>query len=230
MRSTATSSSSATICRIAARPPVPRSTFPVNTVTVLSAWIARKGSTWSGATVLPRYRSVGHAVDGRADAAWPAARRGAWTPSPSPTTRAPPVPRNARRVMNAISRAPHRRSGAHHRADHPDVAPAPAEVAGERLLHVGLRGPAILLQKGAGRHDHAHGAVPALRRLLRDERRLNRIRPLGRAEPLDRDDRAADGAAHRYRARADGLAVEMDGARAALAEPASELRPGQPEV
>ena len=65
MRSMATSSSSATICRIAARPPVPRSTFPVKTVTVLSAWIARKASTWSGATVLPRYRSVVQAVGGR---------------------------------------------------------------------------------------------------------------------------------------------------------------------
>ena len=54
IRSMGTSSSSATICRIAARPPVPRSTLPVKTVTVLSACIARKASTWSGATVLPR--------------------------------------------------------------------------------------------------------------------------------------------------------------------------------
>src|SRR5262249_5625786 len=141
-----------------------------------------------------------------------------------------PAPRNARRVIGAMSRPSHRRGSAHHRADHTDVATTAAEVAGQRLLHLGLRGPAILLEKGLRRHDHAHGAVPALLRLLRDERRLDRVRALGRAEPFDRGDRAADGAAHWYRARADGLAVEMDGARAALAEPAPELRPGQSEV
>jgi hypothetical protein len=45
IRSMGTSSSSATIWRIAARCPVPRSTLPVKRVIVSSAWIARNAST-----------------------------------------------------------------------------------------------------------------------------------------------------------------------------------------
>ncbi len=196
-----TSSSSATIWRIAARPPVPRSTLPVKTVTVLSAWIARKASTWSGATVLPRYRSAGQPAAGALAAACAAAGRADRPPSPSPTTSAPPAPRNVRRVIGVILGSSHRARGAHHRPDHPDVAPASAEVPRQRLLDLGLGRPAVLLEKRPRGHDEARGAVAALRGLLRDERRLDRIRPLGRAEPLDRRDLAADGRADGRRRR-----------------------------
>src|SRR5437764_3253765 len=86
-RSSGTDNSSAAICAMAVWMPVPRSTFPENTVTLPLESIARKPSTWSAATVL----------SGIAGAAAP--------PSPTAklTTSAPPVLRNARRDSSAVS-------------------------------------------------------------------------------------------------------------------------------
>ena len=79
-------------------------------------------------------------------------------------------------------------------------------------------------------HHHAVGAVAALRRLLGDERRLHRVRPLGTAEAFGGDDAAAGSVAELHRARAHRRIVEQHRARSALAEAAAELRGVQAEV
>ena len=53
-RASGTDNSSAAICVIAVRSPVPRSTLPEKTVTLPLASMATKPSTWSSATVLTR--------------------------------------------------------------------------------------------------------------------------------------------------------------------------------
>ena len=74
------------------------------------------------------------------------------------------------------------------------------------------------------RHHDAVDAVAALRRLLVEERLLQRMRALGRAQPLDRRDRAARRRPERRVARLDGVAVHEHGARAAVAAAAAEAR------
>ena len=56
---------------------------------------------------------------GALGAACAAAGRAARPPSPSPTTSAPPAPRNVRRVIGVILGSSHRARGAHHGPDHP---------------------------------------------------------------------------------------------------------------
>src|SRR5688572_6305595 len=101
---------------------------------------------------------------------------------------------------------------------------AAAEHAGERLLQLRVGGARIPVEQRLGAEDHAAEAEAALHGLLVDEGLLYRVRLLGRAEPLERGDvRAADGL-HRRDAGPRRLAVDDDGAGAALAEPAPELR------
>ena len=68
------------------------------------------------------------------------------------------------------------------------VGAAAAEIAGERLAHVGFGRLRLAVEQLLGRHDHAVDAVAALRRLLVDEGLLQRVRLLERAEPLERGD------------------------------------------
>ena len=77
---------------------------------------------------------------------------------------------------------------AQHRAHDAVVRPAPTEVAVERRAHVRVARIGIAPQQGGGRDQDAGQAVAALARLLGDEGPLQRMRPLRRAEALDRDD------------------------------------------
>src|SRR5262249_26997390 len=74
-------------------------------------------------------------------------------------------------------------------------------------------------------------AIAALRGLRLDEGFLHRMRALRRAEPLERDDLLLRiDARQRRHARAHRLAVDMDRAGAALAEPAAEAWPLEREI
>src|SRR5437588_3689786 len=216
MRSGGTSSSSPTIWRIAMRPPVPMSTLPTKIVTEPSAWTARYESTTSGASGLPRNRSALGTL-------WAIARR----PSRKATTSSPPVARKARR--ESIS-APSLGGGAQHRANDARVAPAAAEVASQRLPHLLLARARGVREQRARGHHHAGRAVAALRGLLGDERRLDGIGPIVRAEPLDGHDVLADDRARGRVARAHRPPIDEDRAGAALREAAPEFRAAQPEV
>ena len=74
------------------------------------------------------------------------------------------------------------------RAQHPRVREAPAQHARQRLPDLRLGRLRILIQERLGRQDDAAQAEPALRRLLVDERLLERVRLLGRAEAVERRD------------------------------------------
>jgi len=131
--------------------------------------------------------------------------------------------RKSRRLVSAndiVSRG--RR--AHDGADDSQMGPAPAEVAGERLLDVGFTRVLAGGQEGRGLHDHAVDAVAALHGLLVDEGLLYGMRTLRRAETFQRDDLLRPDRRERHHARAHRLAVEMHRAGTALREAAAEAR------
>src|SRR6185436_383651 len=101
---------------------------------------------------------------------------------------------------------------------HPRVDEAAAEDTGERLLHFGIGRLRVLIEKRLGGEDDAVEAEAALCRLLGDERPLDRVRALDRAEPFERRDLGAGGGAHRCHARTYGAAADDHRARAALPE------------
>src|SRR5712691_6831424 len=237
MRSRGTSSSSPASWRMAMRPPVPMSTLPTKMVTEPSACTARNESTASGASGLPRKRSAPGSV-------WPAARPR--PSSPRPTIRTPPAARKLRREMlpaflsasprsrrlrSAISApARGRGGGAEDRANHAGVAATAAEVPNEGLPYLLLVGAGRAREEGARGHDHAGRAIPALRRLLRDECRLEPIGTVGRAQALDGDDLLTDHRARGGHARADRAPGDEHGAGAALGEAAAEAGARQPKI
>jgi hypothetical protein len=93
-----------------------------------------------------------------------------------------------------------------------------------------LRRFRIALEQRLRAHDHAGDAVAALRGLVLDERALQRPGMLGGAEAFDRAHVARTDRGDRHQAREGRLAVDDDGAGAALAEPAAELRAVQVQV
>src|SRR5258708_4810329 len=105
---------------------------------------------------------------------------------------------------------------------------AAAFEAGEPGTDLGIARMRIVGEERGRRHDPAIDAVAALRHLLVDPGLLELMRLLRRAEPGERRDLAAGRRRDRGDAGADGAAVEMDGAGAALREAAAEalwLRP-----
>src|SRR5262245_43866907 len=140
---TGTPSSSATTCMNAVSEPVPMSTWPVKTVTVLSGWIAIHESSWP--------KSITGNAPPTADFALraPAARVTAATEPArlKPTISPPPPLTNALRervfsVARAVMSLPSLR---HHgrclldRLDDPRLRAAPAQMAVERDLDLALR-------------------------------------------------------------------------------------------
>ena len=71
------------------------------------------------------------------------------------------------------------------------VREAAAEHAGHRLLDLGVARLRVLIEERLRREDDAVQAEAALRRLLVDERLLNRMRLLDGAEPFERRDLGA---------------------------------------
>ena len=89
------------------------------------------------------------------------------------------------------------------------------------LLQVRFR---RLIEQRLRRHDHAVGAIAALRGLLGDEGRLEGVGLLGRAQSLESRNRAARGLPHRSDAGARGFSLDQNRASPALSEPATEFR------
>src|SRR5262249_35175511 len=77
----------------------------------------------------------------------------------------------------------------HDGAYHPHVRATAAEIAIERRTHVRLGRLRLVREQCRSAHDDAARAIAALRHLLLDERRLQRMRLAYRAEPLERRDR-----------------------------------------
>src|SRR5689334_16305001 len=87
-----------------------------------------------------------------------------------PTTRAPVPLRNERRdVMSDASPLRHRGRCALDGANDGQVAATPAQVVGQTLADVRFARRRVVVQQNHGLHDHAVGAVAALRGLLVDE-------------------------------------------------------------
>src|SRR5262249_49970989 len=101
------------------------------------------------------------------------------------------------------------------------MCPAAAEVSVQRRADLGLARPRLLLQQCRRRHDHAADAVTALGGLLGEERLLEGMETLARAQALQRRHGLAD-RGHRRDARLHGAVAAVDGARAALGEATSE--------
>src|SRR5207237_9690693 len=111
-----------------------------------------------------------------------------------------------------------------HGAEEPHVGARPAEVARGRRANLALGRAWVLCQQGRRGHDDAVDAVATLHRLLLEERLLERMGLLDRAESLERRDGTADRCRHWGDAGADSVAVQVDGAGAALREAATEAR------
>src|SRR4029079_1681741 len=218
--STSMPSSSAAICGMAIRSPCPRSTLPQNSVTVPSPLTASKAST----SLESRIRFATAALCARPRVGSPA--------SAKPTVIAPPLRMARREKLRVLtgafmSASP---SGCRHaRAQPPHVGAATAQVAVECRADVRLARLLVALQERGSAHDHSVCAVAALRDLLIDEGGLQRMRLFRRAEPFERDDRLSLRVGDRDLARPDRGAVDHDGAGAALAKSAAELRGGQAE-
>src|ERR1700742_2756281 len=220
-RASDTSSSSDTSCMVVVITPVPSSTLPVWMTTVPSPLMASHESICFGSTSAGPIFWLSICANARCGCS----RRG----SVALTTIAPVPARNVRRLtMAAISGL--RLGRGLDRLDDPEVRPAPAQVRVHGLLDLVLGGARIALEERVRGHDHAVGAVAALRGLVLDERRLHLARLLGGPEALERRDLLALHRARRRDARADRLAVRLHGACAALREAAAEARAVQPQL
>jgi len=117
-----------------------------------------------------------------------------------------------------------------HRASDPRVAAAPAHVRFQRRGDLAVTGVGVGSQQRCGPQRHARRAIPALRRPLRRQRPLDRVKSSAARKPLDGGDRPArhlsqDGLAGQHR----DTVVEY-GAGAALALAAAGFRAGQAEI
>ena len=110
------------------------------------------------------------------------------------------------------------------------VVRAAADVARHALPDVILGGIRGSRDDRLGRHQLSRRAESALRAIAGDERLLKRIQPAVFSEPFDRRHGAGVGPDGELTARVDRDAVEMHGARAALAAIAPNLGPRQVEV
>src|SRR5262245_22472588 len=227
----ATSSSSATSCVVVVMTPVPSSTFPVKTVTLPSPCTASHESICFGSTSAgPIGKSPG-----APNAAFGLRSRGV----PIATNMAPVPVRNARRLKRrgwvassviVLASSRHRLRRGPDGRDDPEMRPAAAEPRRHRLLDLFLGRVRVPLQERRRGHDHPVRAVAALCRLVVDERLLDRMRLLDRAEAFERGHGLVRRGQCRRDARPDRLVAEVDGAGSALGEPAAEARPVQVEL
>src|SRR5262249_8171597 len=111
------------------------------------------------------------------------------------------------------------------RLDDAQMAAAPAQVVHQGLLDVGFLRMGIAVEQRLRRHDHAIGAVAALRRLLVEKGLLQRVKRCRRGQTLERGYLRTFGARDWSHARARGGTVNDARASAALAQAAAKLRP-----
>ena len=87
-----------------------------------------------------------------------------------------------------------------------------------------------MLVEGGARHDHAGGAEAALERLRIEKGLLHRVQLVAVGQPLDGGDLVVRAAEGRHEAGVIWLAVEPDGAGAAIALVAALLHAEKTEV
>ncbi len=97
------------------------------------------------------------------------------------------------------------------------ISGAPAQIALQGLRDLPARGLQRPVEQGLGGHEHPGRAVAALDCAGFDEGGLQRVQPLGSAEPLDGLHAPARDLPDGRQAGADGLSVEEHGAGPALA-------------
>src|SRR2546423_6624962 len=123
----------------------------------------------------------------------------------------------------------HRGGDIHHRADDLVVSGAPAQIAGQPVADLGLRGVGLLLEQRLAGHEKARRADAALERGIFQEALLQRMQRLALGHALDRLDPAPADLAAKDEARADQPAVERDAAGATVARATAFLAAGQME-
>src|SRR5207248_7983587 len=114
------------------------------------------------------------------------------------------------------------------RLDDVVVAGAAAEVALEPHADLLLRRVGVALEQLLGRHDHAGRAEPALEAMLVPEGLLQGMERRSLGEALDGRDLGPVRLHREHRAGLHAVAVELDGARPAIAGVATHVRPGEP--
>src|SRR5579872_990154 len=107
---------------------------------------------------------------------------------------------------------------------------AAAADIGNRFVDVLVGRLRLLLQKRRHRHDHAALAIAALGNVIGNPGLLHLVQGAVVRQSLDRGDLLADRFAHRNPAGADGDAVDMDGAGAALCNAATVFGAGQANI
>src|SRR6266699_6561647 len=110
--------------------------------------------------------------------------------------------------------------------DDVDVAGTTAEVAFEALADLVFGRVRVLPEQVSGGHDEAGRAVAALQTVLVPESLLDRVQLPILGHALDRHQVPALGLDGEHGAALDGLAVDQDGARAALAGVTADVRAG----
>src|SRR5258705_12325535 len=107
------------------------------------------------------------------------------------------------------------------------VAGAAAEVAFQLVADVGLGGLGVALEELGRGHDHPRRAEAALQAVLLPEPFLDRVELAVLRHPLDGRDLGAVDLHREERARLHRLAVQVNGAGAALAGVAPDMSPGE---
>src|ERR1700704_2542425 len=109
------------------------------------------------------------------------------------------------------------------------IGAAAADVAGHRVVDVGIRRMRVAREQRRSRHDLARLAVAALNDLAVEPGLLDLGAGRGLADRLDRRDLRCADAVDRGDAGGGGRAVDMDGTRAAERHAAAEFRAGHAE-
>src|SRR4029078_20650 len=116
------------------------------------------------------------------------------------------------------------------RLDDVHVAGAATEVAADALPDLGFVGLRVLAEQPCRLHDHPRRAEAALQAVLIPERLLERVERRLAGHPLDGLELATIRLAREHRAGLRALAIDVDGAGAAVARVAPDVGAGQPEV
>src|SRR5437867_8883706 len=135
-----------------------------------------------------------------------------------------------RDAMGESSSGFHSRRGFSNRGDDVLVTGAATERAFDAMTHVGFARVGIAIDQIVGGHDHARRAEAALQTVLIPERLLHGMQLAVRGQTFDRDHGRPVGLNGQDRARLDGLAIDEDRTRAALAGVTTDVRAGQTEI
>src|SRR5439155_4611503 len=136
----------------------------------------------------------------------------------------------ARRMRSSRGSFAHLRGGPFDRAQDAGMRAAAADIVVERYGDLASRRRRITVEQGLRRDQDAGNAIAALPGLLVEKGLLQRVRPLRRAEPLNRQNAPAGDRGQRLAAGFRGFAVDQHHAGAALLEAAAELAADEAEM